>query len=253
MISPCTGPLNTISIRLHSGWQVKGVFIRAEDDDTTGLHYGVNFTKDIPLSRDRSGLVSRSEASKEIYQIWKPLLLASNDARKKYIDLLLHHDQTLDVIELPGNITPEVASALVVALRDEYGEDAFFYWADETTESVRIIQSSLQRTPFLLTKLFWTALRQHNTIMSPEEAREKAFTKLPPYYPDESRSQIESQTMHTIRAFFKLDPNTSRRFKTWSFKSCHFDLSSVEISVGDETYLSDQLLKPAYVFYHRAS
>ncbi|EIM82518.1 uncharacterized protein STEHIDRAFT_114416 [Stereum hirsutum FP-91666 SS1] len=185
---------------------VKGVLIRAEDDKTTGLHYGVNFTKEIPLDRDRSGLDDRSEASKAIYQIWKPLLLSSNDARRKYIDLLLHHDQTLDVIELPASITREVASALVVALREEHGEDALFYWANETTESVRIIQSSLKRTPFLLTKLFWMALRQHNTIMSPEEAREKAFTKLLPYHPDEF---------------------------------------SVEISVGDETFLSDQLLKPA--------
>lgn len=98
----------------------------------------MNFTKDIPLSRDRSGLVDRSEASAEIYQIWEPLLLSSNDARKKYIDLLLHHDQTLDVIELAENISPEVASTLVVALREEHGEGAFFYWADETTESVRI-------------------------------------------------------------------------------------------------------------------
>lgn len=229
------------------------MFIRAENDKKTGLHYGVNFTKDIPLSRDRSGLVDRSEASAEIYQIWEPLLLNSSDARKRYIELLLRHDQKLDVIELPENISPEVATALVVALREEHGEDAFFYWADETTESVRIITSSLKRTPFRLTKLFWRALREHNTIMSPEEAREKAFTKLLPYHPDESGSQAESQTMHTVRAFFKLDPHTDTRFKKWSFKSCHFDLSSVEISVGDtETYLSDLLLKPAYVFHHPA-
>lgn len=88
--------------------------------------------------------------------------------------------------------------------------------------------------------------------MSPGEAREKAFTKLLPYHPDESRSQTESQTMHTIRAFFKLDPHTGQRFKNWSFKSCHFDLSSVEISVGDETFLSDLLLKPSYVFHYLA-
>lgn len=217
--------------------------VRPDKDPKLGLHYGVNFMHGVTLNRDRDGLRDRRQASRVIYQIWAPLLLASDDARKKYINLLFHHEHCMEVNELSSCISKEVAVSLFKGLQDEYGLGAFFFYATDTTEPTRIIEGSLKMTPVRLTQGLWDSLRKHSVVATPSEAREAKFIKLP----DRERQQLrstESQTIHTFRAFLRLDPAMSQYLGKWTFKSCHFDLQGVESSVTeDRILLSDQLLK----------
>ncbi|KAI0055757.1 hypothetical protein BV25DRAFT_1832890 [Artomyces pyxidatus] len=225
---------------------VKNIFIRAEKDPRTGLHYGINIMEDIAMSRDRSAMEDRAAAAKAIYNIWRPLLLSSEDARTRYIDLLMDHEHALDVEEVDEWIDKECADVLFATIRAKYGPDAFFFYAEETTDARRIIEDHLRMTPVLLTQIFFNALRAHETIRTPEDARMKAFARLPPY--DAARAgPAFSHTLHTLRALLRADPQTERFRSSWAFKSSHFS-KALEICVdGDDVHLSDQLLLAAYV------
>ncbi|TFY74303.1 hypothetical protein EWM64_g9709, partial [Hericium alpestre] len=192
------------------------------------------------MSRDRSALDDREDAAEAIYNIWEPLILASADARKHYIDLLLHQERSLDVEGIEDSISRKCAKSLFKELREQHVPTAFFFYAKETTEQRRIIEDHLLKTPVLLTKVFYDALRRHRTIRTPEEARELAFRALDPFIPD-------GGVIHPLRALLQLDPQLQHISNGISFKSGHFD-ASIEISVkNDQVHLSENLLKPDYV------
>lgn len=228
--------------------QVKGTFIRAEDDSSVGLRFGYNFVHGVAVNRDRDELVDSSPLSTVIYKTWEPLLLTSSQARQHYIDMLFDHEKCLDVSGLRTCITRPVAVVLFEALKQKYGPRAFFYYSDETTVAnlKSIIETSLKRRPVLLKELLWDSLRQWpGLVMTPSEARQKWFRDLSEY-PIDVFTRAETDISHTLRSFLLLDERTEPFLDRWVFKSCPVDSGDVECSImpGGELHLSDRLLRP---------
>ncbi|KAA1474379.1 hypothetical protein DENSPDRAFT_326921 [Dentipellis sp. KUC8613] len=224
---------------------VKGILVREEKDKTTGLVYGINIAEDISMSRDRSALEDRTDAAEAIFRIWQPLLLTSDDARTRYLDLLQNNERVLDV-EGVEDLNPACAKALLSTLQKQHSDTAFFFYSRETTDARRIIEDYLHKKPVLLTESLYDALRVHKTILTPAEAQEKAFRSLPPVEPDEQASIYVRHVLHSIRALLHLDVQTARFLKSLAFKSGHFDVLEISVT-GDQVHLTENLLKLDYV------
>ncbi|KAA1474362.1 hypothetical protein DENSPDRAFT_840926 [Dentipellis sp. KUC8613] len=231
--------------RHRSHIYVKGILVRLETDQTTGLVYGINIAGDISMSRDRSALEDRSHAAEAVFNIWQPLLLTSDDTRIRYLALLKDHERALDVEGIKG-LSPACAKVLLATLREQHVDNAFFYHAQETSDERHVIEEYLHKEPVLISKTLYHALRAHKTIMTPMEAQKKMFHSLTPVQPDEVGSLYVKHVIHSFRALLHLDTRTLRFLSSYSFKSAHFD--NLEISVmGDEIHLSANLLNSEYV------
>lgn len=206
---------------------------------------------EVYLGRDRAGLESRQEAGEAIYPIWANAIRKSSKARELYIALLLDHENCLDVEDLSSNIEKDCADLLFRALRDLH-PNTFIYYAEETTNAIRIIRDSLKKEPFLITKPFFEALRKHETILTPEEARKRAFLAMPEAHPEDDDDISTSHTIHVMRAFMKLDSDMAPFASCWSFKACDHSVGPVNLTVDDgHVYLNDQLLDPSSVHQSR--
>ncbi|KAK0455247.1 uncharacterized protein EV420DRAFT_590250 [Desarmillaria tabescens] len=235
--------------RLRHHIFAKGVFVQKRADRTVGLHYGIDIWQDVEISRDRVGLQDNEECSNAAFDIWRSLFESSERARQLYIDLLIEHDSCIETRYIAEQLEKKDALLLLDQLLKDKGNDVFFYHAEDTGESVRIIEQVLKKKPFLLPREFCRALLKCEVITTPEQARMKRFRSLlsSKYYNGDS-PQLK-YTAHLIEAFLRMDPDMAPFRDCFYFKSASANMG-VEIVVDDGKVLLHDLTLSS-VFIHR--
>lgn len=112
---------------------LNGIFVE-EKNNRQGLLYGVNIqTQSFKLGRDRHYL-NNKEAAGVIYAIWEEAISVEEGAVSKYLDLLLHHETALDVLDAEDLVGEGVARRLFDALTKQTPDNSFYFSPEDCAD-----------------------------------------------------------------------------------------------------------------------
>ncbi|KAF9060285.1 hypothetical protein BDP27DRAFT_429216 [Rhodocollybia butyracea] len=138
---------------------------------------------------------------------------------------------------------------LFAQLREDKGAETFFYFAEDTTEPVRIIEQVLKRKPVWIPKRFCSVLLNCEVIRTPEQERKRKFKNLD--VSGRYREHCSTQSIHTyhvVEAFLDYDAPTMQHYHNhYQFKKAPSE-TDIEAVPDDEGLLIHELtLSTVYI------
>lgn len=181
------------------------------------------------MGRDRVGLEDDVECAEAVYHIWQSLFPESLRGRQLFLELLLDSPECTEVHYIAEDdfMTKTDGELLFKQLREEKGLDSFFYYADDASESVRIIEQVLKKKPVWIPKQFYTALLGREVIRTPEQERRRKFKSFDASARYGEGSHQTKHTHHVVEAFLDYDAATMQIYRD----RYHFKEAPVETGI----------------------